>query len=136
VVPSTAELGSVFKFQGLHIVPNDSTDAMCMCRELLASCNGESAWFEQEQECRRMGIRMGICMGIHTDIHTDRSCWQIAVVHPRLHPSLHGALVLVAMVAAAVVMQEVALLRRGDAMAVCDGNNARMYAQHWHWCNC
>jgi len=27
----------------------------------------------------------------------------------------------------AVVTQEVALLRRGDVMAVCDGNNARIY---------
>jgi hypothetical protein len=48
-----------------------------------------------------------------------------------LHPSLHGALVVMvtaAMVIAAVVttvMREVASLRWGDVMVVCDGNNAR-----------
>jgi len=138
VVPSTAELGSVCKFRGLHIVPDDGTDAACVCRELLASCDGKSVRFEQEQERRRAGIRMGICMGIRVDIRADRSRQQIAVVRPGLCPLLRGALVLVATVAAAmaamattaaVVTREVTSLRRGDAMAVCDGDNARMYAQ-------
>jgi len=145
VVPSTAELGSVFEFWGLHIVPDDGTNAACVCGELLASCDGESVRFEQEREHRRMGIRVGIHMGIRADIRTDRSRRQIAVVRPGLCPSLHGALVLVATVAAAmaamattaaVVTQEVASLRRGDAMVVCDGDNARMYAQRRHQRNC
>ena len=137
VVPSTAELGSVCKFRGSHIVPDDSADAVCVCGELLTSCDGESVWFEQERERGHAGIRAGIRMGIRADICTDRSCGQVAVVRPGLRPSLCGALVLVATVAAmmtamattaAVVMQEVASLRRGDAMAVCDGDKARMYA--------
>jgi len=137
VVPSAAELGSVCKFRGSHIVPNDGADAVYMCGELLASCDSESMWFEQEREHGHAGIHVGIRMGIRVDIHADRSCGQVAVVRPGLRPSLRGALVLVATVAAmmtamatmaAVVMREVTSLRQGDAMAVCDGDKARMYA--------
>ena len=144
MVPSTAELGSVFEFRGLHIVPDDGADAACVCGELLTSCDGESVWFEQERERRHAGIRVGIRMGIRADIRADRSRQQIAVVRPGLCPSLRGALVLVATVAAAmaamattaaVVTREVASLRQGDAMAVCDGDNARMYTQRRRWCN-
>ena len=49
MIPSTAELGSVCKFQGLHIVPNDAADTMCMCGELLASCDDESAQFNKSE---------------------------------------------------------------------------------------
>jgi len=104
MVPSAAELGSVCKFQGLHIVPNNSADAVCVCGELLASCNGESARFEQEQEHGCMGICAGIRMGIRADIHADRSCRQVAVVCPGLRLLLCGALVLVAMVAATMMV--------------------------------
>jgi len=54
-----------------------------------------------------------------------------------LHPLLRGALVVVAteamamamaiMVAVATVTQEVALLRQGDTMTPCDGDEARVY---------
>jgi len=76
-------------------------------------------------------------MGIHVDIRADRSRGQVVVVRPGLCPSLRGALVLVATVVAmmtamattvAVVMREVTSLRRGDVMAVYDGDKARMYA--------
>ena len=55
-----------------------------------------------------------------------------------LRPSLHGALVVVATVAMAMAMgiaaaavsatREVALQKRGGAMTVCDGDEARVYA--------
>jgi len=50
VSSSAAELGSVGEFWGLHMVPDDSADAMCMCSLLLACCDDEAAWFKQEQE--------------------------------------------------------------------------------------
>jgi len=147
VTPSAAKLGSVCKFRGSHIVPDDGANAMWVCGELLASCDDESAQFEQERECGHLhGYSHGHprghshghpCGHSHGHPQADRSCRQFAVVRRGLRPSLRGALVLVAMVAAtmmamattaAVVTREVALLRRGDAMAVCDGNNARMYA--------
>jgi len=58
-------------------------------------------------------------------------------VHRGMHPLLHCALVLVATVVVAmmamattakVAMQEVALQRRGDVMAVRDGDKARICA--------
>ena len=127
MIPSTAKLANVCKFQGLHIVLDDGVNAACMCGGLLASCDNKSMWFEQERERGHMGIRMDIRMGIRAGIRAERLCGQVAVVRPGLSPSLHGALVLVATVAvtmmamattAAAVMQEVLLLRRGDAMAV------------------
>jgi len=42
---SAAELGSVGKFRGSHLVPDDSADAMYMCGLLLASCDDKAVWF-------------------------------------------------------------------------------------------
>jgi len=42
---SAAELGSVGKFRGSHLVPDNSADAVYMCGLLLASCDDEAAWF-------------------------------------------------------------------------------------------
>ena len=45
---STAKLGTIAKFQDLHVVPDNSTDAMYICSLLLASCNDEATQFKQE----------------------------------------------------------------------------------------
>ena len=143
MTPSAAKLGSVCEFWGSHSVPNDGADAVCVCGELLASCDDESARFERERERGHLrGYSHGHLRGhlrghSHGHSRADKSRGQFAVVHRGLRPSLRGALVLVATVAAtmmamattaAVVTREVALLRRGDAMAVCDGDKARMDA--------
>ena len=48
MITSAAELGSVCKFRGLYIVPDDAANATCMCGELLASCDDKSVRFKQE----------------------------------------------------------------------------------------
>jgi len=94
---------------------------------LRGSSKGESA-----------SIRMGIAAGIRA----CKSCKQVAVVRCGLWLSLRGALVLVATVATvmtamraivimpAVVaaMREVAFPRQGDAMVMCDGDKASIFA--------
>jgi len=42
---STAELGSVGKFWGSHLVPDDSAHAVYMCGLLLTSCDDKAVWF-------------------------------------------------------------------------------------------
>jgi len=42
---SAAELGSVGKFWGLHLVPDDSTNAVYMCGLLFMSYDDEAAQF-------------------------------------------------------------------------------------------
>jgi len=42
---SAAELGSVGKFWGSHLVPDDSANAMYMCSLLLASCDDKAVRF-------------------------------------------------------------------------------------------
>jgi len=129
---STADLGSVGKFWGSHVVPNDGADAVCMCSLLLASCDDKAAWFKQNQEHRLL-------------------CKQVAQagrsIASWVASSLHGALALVATVAtlmmavmamaitpaAVAVMQEVALLKRGNMTAMCDGDGARVYLADKTW---
>ena len=109
MTPSTAELGSVDKFHGVHVVLDDGAGAVRACRVLLACCNGEAARFEQARE-------------------------QVVVVHHGLRPSLYGALVLlaavvVAMVAAAVmVMCDSNKARVYTADTVGAGTTAKQFA--------
>jgi len=116
---SAAELGSTGKFRGPHVDPNDGADAVHVCGVLLACRDDEAGQFEQERKRRH-------------------SRGQVVVVRRGLRPSLRGALVLVATVATtmmvmmaieikAAAMQEVALPRRGNAMAMCDGDGTRAY---------
>jgi len=98
---STAELGSIGKFWGLYVVPEDGIDAVWVCGSLLgsllASCDNEATWFSQEQGCRHS------CGYLHGHSHGN-SCGQVAVVCCRLHLSLHGVLVLVATVVTAMMV--------------------------------
>jgi len=116
---SAAELGSTGKFRGLHMDPNDGADAVHACSVLLARYDDKAGQFEQE---RKHG-------------HSRR---QVIVVHCGLCLSLCGALVLVATVVmmmmameikavAVAATREVALPRRGNAMAMCDGDGTRAY---------
>ena len=97
--------------------PDDGADAVRACGVLLARRDDEAGRFEQE---RKRG-------------HSRR---QVVAVHRGLCPSLRGALVLVATVATtmmameikAAATREVALPRRGNAMAMCDGDGTRAYA--------
>jgi len=104
MTPSTAELGSIDKFRGLHVVPDDGTNAVCACGVLLACRDDEAARFEQVRERRH-------------------SREQIVVVHRGLRPSLRGALVLLATVAMAM-MAAAATATRGCTTKVerCDGD--------------
>jgi len=82
MTPSTAKLGSIDKFYGMHVVLDNGTGAVHTCGVLLAHHDGEAIQFEQVRQ-------------------------QVMVVDRGLRPSLHGALVLLAavvvvMVAAAV----------------------------------
>jgi len=100
------------------VVPDDGGDAVRAWGVLLACCDDEAARFKQEQE-------------------HGHSRGKVVVVHRGLRPSLRCALVVVATVAAAMMAmattaaaatREVALQRRGNAMAMCDGDKARMCA--------
>jgi len=91
---------------------------------------------------RLRGSSKGESASIRMGIRACKSCEQVAVVRCGLWPSLRGALVLVATVATAmtamraiVIMpavaeatREVALPRRGDAMVMCDGDKASIFA--------
>ena len=91
---------------------------MLCARGVYCLCD-EAAQFKQEQE-------------------PGHSRGKVVVVHRGLRPSLRCALVVVATVvaammamattAAAATTREVALRRRGNAMAMCDSDKARMCA--------
>ena len=82
--PSTTELGSICKFWGLHMVADNSGDAVRAWDVLLVYCDGEAAQFKQERE--------------HGHSHG-----KVVVVHRGLHSLLHCALVVVATVAAVMM---------------------------------
>ena len=115
--PSAAELGSVCEFRGSHVVADNGSDAVRTWGVLLACCDGEAAQFKQERE-------------------RGHSRGKVVVVHRGLRSSLRCALVVVATVAAAMMAMAttaaatrgVTLQRWGNAMAMCDGDKARMCA--------
>jgi len=119
VSPSAAELGCVCEFRGSYVVPDDGGDAVRAWGVLLACCDDEAARFKQELE-------------------HGHSRGKVVVVHRGLRPSLRCALVVVVATVAGAMMamattaaratREVALWRRGNAMAMCDGDKARMCA--------
>jgi hypothetical protein len=102
------------------VVPDNGVDAVCVCGLLLASCDDEAARFGQERE-------------------REHSRGQVSVVHRWLRLSLCSALVLVTTVATAMMAmaitpasatsrRDVALPWRSDAIAMCNGEGARVFS--------